>query len=176
MVSQCPIRTTLKFWTVLQALHHFDLTIATTCMQSTSKKLKIQGEVIISQTGVKKGTVELCAIKVLRKGWCFVCSIHNKKKLILAFEYFFFAKKDHFQIMNKSCKKCGSISHYSKNCMRYPFFYDQPWMHCNTKGNTLYHPSDLCRFSQSRYKTPPPRSSPVSSQGTDSLSNIFSKN
>ena len=26
------------------------------------------------------------------------------------------------QIMNKSCKKCGSISHYSKDCMCYPFF------------------------------------------------------
>ena len=77
------------------------------------------------------------------------------------------------QIMNKGCKKCGSISHYSKNCIRYPFFYDQPCRHCNAKGNTLYHPPDLCRFSQSRYKTPPPRSSPVSFQGTDSLSNIF---
>ena len=78
------------------------------------------------------------------------------------------------QIMNKGCKKCGSISHYSKNCMCYPLYYDQPCRHCNAKGNTLYHPPDLYRFSQSRYKTPPPRSSPVSFQGTDSLSNIFS--
>ena len=80
------------------------------------------------------------------------------------------------QIMNKNCKKCGSISHFSKNCVRYPFFYDQPCRHCSSKGNTLYHPPDLCRFSQSRYKTPPPRSSPVSFQGNENLSNIFSKN
>ena len=36
-------------------------------------------------------------------------------------------------------------------------------------------PPDLCRFSQSRYKTPPQRSSPVSFQGNDNLSNIFTK-
>ena len=74
-----------------------------------------------------------------------------------------------------NCKKCGSLSHFSRDCSRYPFFYDMACKHCDKKGITLYHPADLCRFQPSRYKTPPPRTSPISFAGNNSgLNNIFS--
>ena len=74
-----------------------------------------------------------------------------------------------------NCKKCGSLSHFSRDCSRYPFFYDISCKHCEKKGTTLYHPADLCRFQQSRYKTPPPRTSPISFAGNSGLNNIFSQ-
>ena len=77
---------------------------------------------------------------------------------------------------SNNCKKCGSLSHFSRDCSRYPFFYDMACKHCDKKGTTLYHPADLCRFQPSRYKTPPPRTSPISFAGNNSgLSNIFSQ-
>ena len=79
-------------------------------------------------------------------------------------------------IQSKDCKKCGSLSHFSKECERYPFYYEEACKHCNKQGRTLYHPPELCRFQKSRYRTPPPRSSPVSYKSNENLSSIFQGN
>ena len=74
------------------------------------------------------------------------------------------------------CKNCGSSQHNSYNCLRYPFWYSSYCQHCLSDGKKLYHPSDSCRFRASRYKTPPPPSSPKSyrSQSKENLTKIFS--
>ena len=51
---------------------------------------------------------------------------------------------------SSNCKKCGSESHASKLCLRYPFFYEEVCKNCPD----LYHPTELCRFKGSRYRTP----------------------
>ena len=79
-------------------------------------------------------------------------------------------------IQSKDCKKCGSLSHFSKECERYPFYYEEACKPCNKQGRTLYHPPELCRFQKSRYRTPPPRSSPVSYKSNENLSSIFQGN
>ena len=70
---------------------------------------------------------------------------------------------------SKTCAKCGSLSHISKDCIRYPYYYEMKCEHCK-----FYHPSDQCRFRDSRYRTPEKEKSPVSFASTQS--NIFSKN
>ena len=74
------------------------------------------------------------------------------------------------------CKNCGSSQHNSYNCLRYPFWYSSYCQHCLNEGKQLYHPSDSCRFRSSRYRTPPPPSSPKSyrSQSKENLTKIFS--
>ena len=76
----------------------------------------------------------------------------------------------------RTCKKCGG-NHKSADCNRYPFFYNEK---CS-KGCGFYHPSNLCRFNQSRYRTPERamnNKSPVSFEQNDSaiVKNIFSTN
>ena len=50
---------------------------------------------------------------------------------------------------SKNCQKCGSKSHFSSQCQRYPYFTKNQCKYCN-----LFHPNDLCRFKPSRYVTP----------------------
>lgn len=73
------------------------------------------------------------------------------------------------------CKNCGSSQHNSYGCPRYPFWYASYCQLCLNEGRQLYHPSDSCRFKPSRYKTPPPPSSPKSFRSTskENLSKIF---
>jgi uncharacterized membrane protein YgcG len=73
---------------------------------------------------------------------------------------------------SQNCKKCGG-SHPSKECKRYPFYYNEK---CS-KGCGYYHPAVYCRFNQSRYQTPTRETqnkSPVSfRQQSTKDSNIF---
>ena len=77
------------------------------------------------------------------------------------------------QSYESTCKKCGSNRHGSKACRRYPFFYKSPCSKCE-KG--LFHPEDLCRFSDSRYVTPGKLESPKSFKKETFMDNVFSKN
>ena len=77
---------------------------------------------------------------------------------------------------NLECKKCASTGHFARECPRYPFFYEDSCQKCEKRGAKLYHPTDLCRFSDSRYKTPPRKASPTSFRKESSLTQIFSKN
>ena len=50
---------------------------------------------------------------------------------------------------SQSCKKCGG-GHLSKDCNRYPYYYNEK---CGKKCG-YYHPTEFCRFNESRYRTP----------------------
>ena len=75
-----------------------------------------------------------------------------------------------------SCAKCGSNTHKSINCKRYPFYYETHCRHCKERKVLLYHPDSLCRFQKSRYRTPRPSKSPESfrnkSQSPSFLDNL----
>ena len=86
---------------------------------------------------------------------------HNESSSVKSREY----------SQSNQCKKCGG-SHPSKDCIRYPFYYNEK---CG-KGCGFYHPTDYCRFNNSRYRTPvrETQKSPVSfRQKSPKDSNIF---
>ena len=76
----------LKSWTVLQAFHHFDLTIATVFMhtQRAPTRREKNSKVIIYLTGVKKGTHLFisCYVKS-RRSW-----YHSSVELVSQLRYF----------------------------------------------------------------------------------------
>ena len=75
-----------------------------------------------------------------------------------------------------SCAKCASTKHRSKECRRYPFYYDRPCKHCEANSLTLYHPPEFCRFKDSRYRTPRQSESPKSFRKSTSPKNTFFDN
>ena len=57
--------------------------------------------------------------------------------------------REYSQSSQNNCKKCGG-RHPSKECNRYPYYYNEK---CG-KGCGFYHPTEFCRFNDSRYRTP----------------------
>ena len=54
------------------------------------------------------------------------------------------------------CTACGSTSHYTRSCFRYPANNQvtEPCSSCLKRGRKLYHQSQYCRFKESKYVSP----------------------